>query len=143
MNKMIITNISNELAAFLEKGKDTDMVREIQKYIQFYQHHESYESPSSSPSSSPCLRARSKFMIPNCITDDLASFLGKDKDTKMTRIEITREINKYIMANHLQDKMITKNINPDAKLKTLFNLNDMDELTFFNLQKYISLTFTN
>lgn len=80
----------------------------------------------------------SKFCTPTKISDELAEFLGKEKGTEMARNEITREINKYIRINHLQDKENKRIINPDTKLSNLLKLNDGDELTYFNLQKYIS-----
>lgn len=80
----------------------------------------------------------SKFCTPTKISDELADFLSKERGTEMARNEITREINKYIRINNLQDKENKRNINPDAKISNLFNLNDGDELTYFNLQRYIS-----
>jgi chromatin remodeling complex protein RSC6 len=58
----------------------------------------------------------------------------------MTRIDVTREINKYIRLNNLQDNQNKIIINPDTKILTLFGLNNGDELTYFNIQKYIGLT---
>ena len=80
----------------------------------------------------------SKFCTPTKISNELADFLNKERGTEMARNEITREINKYIRINNLQDKENKRNINPDAKISNLFNLNDADELTYFNLQRYIS-----
>ena len=81
---------------------------------------------------------RSKFCTPTKISDELADFLGKERGTEMARTDVTREINKYIRVNNLQDKENGRKINPDTKLSTLFKLNDCDELTYFNLQKHIS-----
>jgi chromatin remodeling complex protein RSC6 len=80
----------------------------------------------------------SKFCTPTKISNELADFLNKERGTEMARNEITREINKYIRINNLEDKENKRNINPDAKISNLFNLNDADELTYFNLQRYIS-----
>jgi len=81
---------------------------------------------------------KSKFCTPTNISDELADFLGKERGTEMARNEITREINKYIRCNNLQDKENCRNINPDAKLYTLLKLKPTDELTYFNIQRYIS-----
>ena len=59
----------------------------------------------------------------------------------MARTEVTREINAYIRANHLQDKENGRKINADAKLTSLLSLTAADELTYFNLQKYMSRHF--
>jgi chromatin remodeling complex protein RSC6 len=59
----------------------------------------------------------------------------------MARTEVTKEINAYIRANKLQDPKNGRIIQADAKLQTLLNLKKGDELTYFNLQKYMSPHF--
>jgi len=86
-------------------------------------------------------RAPSGFVKPTKISDELASFLGKDKGTEMARTDVTREINTYIRAHKLQDSSNGRKINPDSKLATLLKLKKTDELTYFNLQKYMSPHF--
>ena len=81
--------------------------------------------------------ARSKFCTPTKISDKLSVFLGIKKETKLTRIDVTREINKYIRLNNLQDKQNKFLINPDTKISILFGLNNEDKLTHLNIQKYI------
>jgi chromatin remodeling complex protein RSC6 len=86
-------------------------------------------------------RAPSGFVKPTRISSELASFLGKPKGTEMARTEVTREINKYIRANSLQDKKNGRVIHPDTKLRKLLKLGKNDELTYFNLQRYMSPHF--
>ena len=86
-------------------------------------------------------RAPSGFVKPTRISDELASFLGKDKGSEMARTDVTREINKYIRAHNLQDAANGRKINPDQKLQTLLKLKKTDELTYFNLQRYMSPHF--
>ena len=81
---------------------------------------------------------KSRFCTPSKISDELADFLGKERGTQMARSDVTREINKYIRINNLQDNENKRNINPDDKLSRLLKLNHSDELTYFNLQRYIS-----
>ena len=59
----------------------------------------------------------------------------------MARTEVTREINAYIRANNLQDKDNGRKINADTKLTSLLKLSPGDELTYFNLQKFMSPHF--
>jgi len=86
-------------------------------------------------------RAPSGFVKPTRISDELAKFLEKPTGTEMARTDVTREINKYIRAHNLQDKENGRKINPDNKLSSLLKLKKTDELTYFNLQKYMSPHF--
>jgi chromatin remodeling complex protein RSC6 len=86
-------------------------------------------------------RAPSGFVKPTRISDELAKFLDKPSGTEMARTEVTRDVNKYIRTNNLQDKENGRKINPDPKLAALLKLKKTDELTYFNLQKYMSHHF--
>jgi chromatin remodeling complex protein RSC6 len=86
-------------------------------------------------------RKPSGFVKPTDITPELAKFLGKDKGVMMARTEVTREINKYIREHKLQDPSNGRIIKPDASLRKLLNVKAKDELTYFNLQKYMSPHF--
>jgi len=86
-------------------------------------------------------RSPSGFVKPTLISDELAVFLGKGKGTQMARTEVTREINAYIRANQLQDKTNGRRINADASLSSLLKLTSGEELTYFNLQRYMSPHF--
>ena len=59
----------------------------------------------------------------------------------MARTEVTREINTYIRANSLQDKENGRKINANEKLAALLKLTKGEELTYFNLQRYMSPHF--
>jgi len=87
-------------------------------------------------------RAPSGFVKPTRISDELAKFLEKPTGSEMARTDVTREINKYIRAHNLQDKENGRKINPDTKLSTLLKLKKTDELTYFNLQKFMSPHFS-
>tara|TARA_B100000686_G_C16756792_1_gene956052 strand:+ start:986 stop:1555 length:570 start_codon:yes stop_codon:yes gene_type:complete len=86
-------------------------------------------------------RAPSGFVKPTQISDELANFLGKPKGTEMARTEVTREINTYIRAHKLQDPKNGRRILPDKKLAKLLSVGKKDELTYFNLQKFMSPHF--
>ena len=88
-------------------------------------------------------RAPSGFVKPSPISEELATFLGKDKGVEMARTDVTREINKYIRANNLQDKDNGRKINPDKALCDLLKITkDSDVvLTYFNLQRYMGPHF--
>ena len=86
-------------------------------------------------------RAPSGFVKPTLISDELAQFLDKPSGSEMARTEVTRDINKYIRAHNLQDVTNGRKIIPDAKLSALLKIGAADELTYFNLQRYMSPHF--
>ena len=89
----------------------------------------------------PPERIYSVFLKPTLISNELAEFLGKTIGTEMARTEVSKEINSYIKAYNLQDVQNGRRINPDEKLRKLLRLSDGDELTYFNLQKYMKPHF--
>ena len=106
-------------------------VREI-KLAQKYQAKRKRKTSNRSPSG---------FVKPTLISNELATFLNKPVGTEMARTEVTREINGYIRAHNLQDKQNGRKINPDTSLATLLKIGSGEELTYFNLQRYMSPHF--
>jgi len=86
-------------------------------------------------------RQPSGFVKPTRISDELASFLGKPSGTELARTAVSKEINAYIRANNLQDKDNGRKIIPDAKLTALLKIQASDELTYFNLQRFMKHHF--
>lgn len=86
-------------------------------------------------------RAPSGFVKPAGISKELAKFLGVSEDTKMARTDVTKEITKYVKDHKLQDSTNGRKIVPDAKLKALLGTKASDEVTYFNLQKYMKPHF--
>jgi chromatin remodeling complex protein RSC6 len=86
-------------------------------------------------------RKPSGFVKPTRISDELAAFLGKTVGTEMARTDVSKELNAYIQTNNLQDKANGRKINPDAKLAKLLKISKDDELTYFNLQRFMKHHF--
>ena len=86
-------------------------------------------------------RAPSGFVKPTKISDELAKFLSKESGIMMARTDVTKEMTNYIRENKLQDKDNGRKIIPDEKLSKLLNIDNSVELTYFNLQKYMSPHF--
>ena len=86
-------------------------------------------------------RQPSGFVKPTPISGELAKFLGKSAGTEMARTEVTKEINAYIRSNSLQDPSNGRVIIPDAKLRALLVVPEGEQLTYFNLQRYMSRHF--
>lgn len=86
-------------------------------------------------------RAPSGFVKPTKISNELALFLSKEPGAMMARTDVTKEMTNYIRENKLQDKENGRKIIPDDKLTKLLNIDSSVELTYFNLQKYMSPHF--
>ena len=86
-------------------------------------------------------RKPSGFVKPARISDELAAFLGKEKGSEMSRTDVSKEINAYIVAHKLKNEKNGRIIHPDAKLTKLLKVQKDDELTFFNLQRYMKPHF--
>jgi chromatin remodeling complex protein RSC6 len=99
------------------------------------------QKASSKKKRSTGTRQPSGFVKPTLISDELAKFLGKTIGTEMARTEVSREINAYIRANSLQDKQNGRRIHPDGPLGKLLQVGKDDELTYFNLQRYMKHHF--
>ena len=84
------------------------------------------------------------FAKPTKISDELATFLGKEPGTLMARTDVTKQITAYIRSNSLQDKANGRLILADEKLKKLLNYDEKtitdpaQHLSYINLQRYLS-----
>jgi len=84
---------------------------------------------------------RSGFAQPASISRELCEFMNKEEGTKMARTEVTQFVIGYINENKLQNPDNRKEITPDDKLRKLLGVGDSDEVTYFNLQKYMNRHF--
>jgi chromatin remodeling complex protein RSC6 len=78
---------------------------------------------------------------PVAITDELAKFLGVPPGTLVPRNEVTKGVSAYVKANDIADpsnkQKFVLDDRPQAKLlKTLLN-NPTEDVTYFNLQRYL------
>ena len=86
-------------------------------------------------------RKASGFAVPTKISKDLCKFMNQPDGTEMARTEVTKYIIQYIKDNNLPDSKNKKVIKPDKRLKSLLKLEKNDEVTYFNLQKYMNKHF--
>ena len=86
-------------------------------------------------------RQPSGFAKPAPISDALADFLGKTGGCEMARTEVTKLITTYIHDHNLQNPANKRHILPDQKLSKLLGVTDKDQVTYFNLQKYMKQHF--
>lgn len=80
---------------------------------------------------------------PGFISPALCNFIGVIEGTEMARTEVIKFVNKYIKEKELQDNNNKKVIVPDAKLQTLLQSKNSDEITYFNLQTYMKPHYAN
>ena len=81
------------------------------------------------------------FAEPFYIDPKLSNFLGSPIGDKFARIDVTKLICNYVKDNNLQNPNNRREIIPDEKLTKLFNLKKDDQLTYFNLPKYMAPLF--
>ena len=86
-------------------------------------------------------RAPSGFAKPSLISNELCQFLGQPKGTEIARTEVTKFLTSYIKEHELQDPENRRRIKPDKKLQKLLNNAANDEVTYFNLQRYMKVHF--
>ena len=86
-------------------------------------------------------REPSGFAKPMKVSDKLCDFLEKPRGSEIARTEVTQHLISYIKSNGLQNKDNKKVIKPDGKLNELLDLGANDNLTYFNIQKYMNKHF--
>jgi chromatin remodeling complex protein RSC6 len=86
-------------------------------------------------------RQPSGFAKPSKVTKELCEFMNKAEGSEIARTEVTRALVSYIKENKLENTTNSKIISPDDKLKLLLGLDDSQELTYFNIQKYMNKHF--
>ena len=127
----------NELSVFYSAFKA--LYKLLQKAV--LKEHKTAQKVSNRKNKRSGNRKPSGFVRPTMISPELATFLGKPAGTEMARTDVSREINSYIRSHSLQDKANGRKIIPDAKLAALLKTQPIDELTYFNLQRYMKHHF--
>jgi len=87
---------------------------------------------------------KSGFAKPGPVSPEMRKFLGmKQGDDLISRTDVTKRIHEYCKAKDLQNPADKRQINADAPLRKLLKMSKEDELTFFNLQKFMKVHFPN
>jgi chromatin remodeling complex protein RSC6 len=86
-------------------------------------------------------RKPSGFAVPTKISDALCEFMQKPKGSTAARTEVTQYIIKYIKDNDLQWNENRKIIKPNNLLKNLLNVKKNEEVTYFNIQRFMNKHF--
>jgi chromatin remodeling complex protein RSC6 len=88
-------------------------------------------------------RKPSGFAKSSKISDTLCQFMNKPTGTEMARTEVTKYIIGYIKEKGLQQETNKKFIKPDTALCELLGVGETDEVTYFNIQKYMNKHFNS
>ena len=86
-------------------------------------------------------RKPSGFARPTRVTKELCEFMNKTEGTEIARTEVTRALVAYIKDQQLEDKINSRIIMPDNKLRELLGIEENKELTYFTIQKYMNKHF--
>jgi len=86
-------------------------------------------------------RKPSGFAVPTKISDELCIFMKKPKGSSAARTEVTQYIIKYIKDNNLQWNENRKIIKPNTPLKNLLAVKKDEEVTYFNIQRFMNKHF--
>ena len=86
---------------------------------------------------------KSGFAKEGPVSDEMRKFLGMKKDELISRTDVTKRIHEYCKTKNLQNPADKRHIKADASLRKLLKMTKEDDLTFFNLQKYMKVHFPN
>jgi upstream activation factor subunit UAF30 len=115
-------------------------VRALQRSVEKEMRHSNRRSKkqSNKPKREP-----SGFAKPTEISHQLCDFLSKPYGTEMARTEVTKYLTQYIKQHNLQEPADKRRIKPDGKLSKLLGCENGDEVTYFNLQKWMKPHFSS
>ena len=123
-----IDSVASELASLRNEIKSlTKIVRKIRAH---------QEDPSGEKAKARAVN--NGFNRTLDISPKLREFLGLEADETVSRSEVTRRINKYINENGLKHPDNGRMIILDAKLVDLLAPPEGVQVTFLNIQKYLS-----
>ena len=111
-----------------EVNKELSEVRKVNKRLEKKQAKQKKRQPSG-------------FAKPTKISNELCDFLSKPYGTEMARTEVTRELTQYIRDKGLQDQANKRRILCDKRLGDLLKVAGGEEVTYFNLQKFMKPHF--
>ena len=83
----------------------------------------------------------SGFAKPCKVSKELCEFMNKSEGSEIARTEVTKYLIEYVKVNNLVNINNKKFILPDNKLKTLLGIEEGQDLTYFNIQKYMNKHF--
>jgi chromatin remodeling complex protein RSC6 len=150
LDSVIDSDVTNELFSQFEQliSQLTSMKTEITGIQQNIKHLEKNVKKHMKGLKKEVVKTKNKgnrqpsgFAKPSKVTKELCEFMNKTEGSEIARTEVTRALVAYIKENKLENTSNSKIISPDDKLKLLLGLDDTQELTYFNIQKYMNKHF--
>ena len=129
----VVMSLKTELSSVATQLKDLD--KSIKK------ERKTYAIAAKKSIDSVTKRKKTGLAAPRSVSDELADFMKIDKGSDVARTTVTARIVSYIKENDLEKPDNRRIILPDECLKRLFNCGETDEVTYFNMQKYINHHF--
>jgi chromatin remodeling complex protein RSC6 len=123
MNKDCHFTKMNKDCPFTKMNKDCPFMNDSE---------EEYEYKEKTPS---------KIADPEPISDELCDFLNVEHGTQMSRIDVIKEVNRYIQTHNLRNLEDKRNILLDEKLQKLLSPPEGESVKFFNLFTYLKKHF--
>lgn len=77
------------------------------------------------------------FALPTKLSPQLCEFLKLPHGSKLSRNDVTRMINAYILEHNLQNPSNKRNILPDNKLDALLQAPGHTDVSYFNMQRWL------
>jgi len=132
------TNLLQELTSF--KSQISDMhatVRALERAVIKNNKEISKKKPEKKTQ-----QLLSYFDTPVVISDYMCTFMNKPVGSLVSRPAVTEYVNNYIRLNNCQDMTNRKKIIPDETLRQLLQVKTAEEeVTYFNLQKYLNIHY--
>lgn len=125
------------------RSKITLMISQVKTMQKSVEKELKYTEKKKKKKTNKPKREPSGFAKPTEISQQLCNFLNKPYGTEMARTEVTKYINEYIKSNNLQQTQDKRKIVPDNKLSQLLGCDKSDEVTYFNLQKWMKPHFSS
>ena len=127
-----VSKLKTSVVEILGQIKEIEKTIKKEKKYQLQQHNKKEVSTKRKPTG---------FAVPKNISDELCKFIDKPSGSEVARTDITSKLVEYVKKNNLENPNDKRIIIPDEKLKKLFNSSDDDEITYFNMQKFINHHF--
>ena len=77
------------------------------------------------------------------LSNELTSFLSINNETKLTKAEVMKEVSNYIKTKDLQIKEDKRRFLPNKELSKLFGIKKPYNMTFVEINKYVSPHLSN